>query len=112
MALRTNTFKTVTKVVTSNPDTVYTAPIGYSGVILLAQIANIDSVNSYDISLVHQRGTVNTELFKHAPIASNDTINLFNGRLVLETNDKLIVYGSDVTGQYLKLTMSLLETLN
>jgi hypothetical protein len=112
MALKTNSFKTVTKVVTSTPDTVYTAPIGYSSVIILAQIANISSTNSYDVSLIHQRGSVNTELFQNFPVSRNDTINLLTGRLVLETNDKLIIYGSDQTGQDLKLTISLLETLN
>jgi hypothetical protein len=112
MALKTNSFKTVTKIVTSTPDTVYTAPIGYSSVIILAQIANISSENSYDITLIHQRGSINTELFKNSPIANNDTLSLFNGRLVLETNDKLIVYGSDANDQNLKLIISLLETLN
>ena len=44
MALPLNVFKTVTYVAPTSPVGIYTAPVGYSGVVLLAQVANIDSV--------------------------------------------------------------------
>ena len=54
MALALNIFKTVTSVVSTSATEVYTAPVGYSGVVLLAQVANI-SASSYDVTLVHRR---------------------------------------------------------
>jgi hypothetical protein len=43
MALPLNVFKTITKVATINPVGIYTAPVGYTGVVLLAQCANISN---------------------------------------------------------------------
>ena len=41
MALPLNVFQTVTAVLSTSPTEVYTAPVGYSSVVLLAQVANI-----------------------------------------------------------------------
>jgi hypothetical protein len=41
MALALNVFKTITKVAATNAVGIYTAPVGYTGVVLLAQTANI-----------------------------------------------------------------------
>jgi hypothetical protein len=113
MALALNVFQTVTSVITTNPVGIYTAPIGYTGVILLAQVANIGG-NSEDISLSHQRSVagiaVTTEMLKQYPIAANDTVNLLSGKLVLESGDTLVLYGSN--GSNLKFVASILETLN
>ena len=113
MALALNVFQTVTSVITTNPVGIYTAPIGYTGVILLAQVANIGG-NSEDISLSHQRSVagiaVTTEMLKQYPISANDTVNLLSGKLVLESGDTLVLYGSN--GANLKFVASILETLN
>jgi len=113
MALALNVFQTVTSVITTNPVGIYTAPIGYTGVILLAQVANIGG-NSEDISLSHQRSVagiaVTTEMLKQYPISANDTVNLLSGKLVLESGDTLVLYGSN--GSNLKFVASILETLN
>ena len=42
MALPLNVFKTVTSIASTQPVGIYTAPVGYSGVVLLAQAANVD----------------------------------------------------------------------
>jgi hypothetical protein len=113
MPLALNVFQTVTSVVSTSPTVVYTAPVGYTGVILLAQVANIDN-NSQDISLAHQRSVVGiavtTEMLKNYPVAANDTVNLLAGKLVLESGDKLVLSGSSSTN--LKFIASILETLN
>ena len=44
MALALNVFQTVTFVAPTNPVGIYTAPVGYTGVVLLAQAANVGSV--------------------------------------------------------------------
>jgi hypothetical protein len=113
MALALNVFQTVTSVVSTSPTEVYTAPIGYTGVVLLAQVANIGGFSA-DVSLSHQRTVagiaVTTEMLKQYPISSNDTANLLAGKLVLESGDKLVLSGSN--GTNLKFIASILETLN
>ncbi len=109
MALPLNVFKTVTYVAPTSPVGIYTAPVGYSGVVLLAQVANIDSV-SHSVSLSHQRTVTTTEIVKDFPIEGKDTLSLINGRLILESGDSLQLSGSNDSN--LKLTVSILETLN
>ena len=109
MALALNVFKTVTTVVSTSSSIVYTAPVGYTGVVLLAQVANIGA-SSYDVTLVHRRSSTDTEMLKNYPIAANDTVNLLSGKLVLESGDKLVLSGSNASN--LKFIASILETLN
>ncbi len=54
MALALNVFKTITNVVSTSPVGIYTAPVGYTGVLLLAQASNVGSVTQ-DISVSHVR---------------------------------------------------------
>ena len=113
MALALNVFKTITKIATTNPVGIYTAPIGYSGVVLLAQVANIDSI-SHDVTVSHQRSVagiaVTTEIVKDFAIQGNDTASILDGKLVLESGDSIVLSGSDNTN--LKFIGSILETLN
>ena len=109
MALALNVFQTITAVVDTSPTVVYTAPVGYTGVVLLAQVANIGAT-SEDVTLLHRRSLTDTEMLKEFPIASSDTANLLAGKLVLESGDKLVLSGSDNTN--LKFIASILETLN
>jgi hypothetical protein len=113
MALALNVFQTITTVVSTSPTEIYTAPVGYTGVVLLAQVANIGS-NTQDITFSHQRTVVGvavtTEMLKNYPIPANDTANMLSGKLVLESGDKLVLSGSN--GTDLKFIASVLETLN
>lgn len=113
MALALNVFQTITAVVSTSPTEIYTAPVGYTGVVLLAQVANIGS-NSQHITFSHQRSVVGvavtTEMLKNYPIPANDTANMLSGKLVLESGDKLVLSGSN--GTDLKFIASVLETLN
>lgn len=113
MPLALNVFKTITKVATTNSVGIYTAPTGYTGVVLLAQAANIGS-NTQTVSFSHKRTTagiaVTTEILKNFPIEANDTANLLVGKLVLESNDVLVFSAS--TGTDVKFIASILETLN
>ena len=113
MALALNVFKTITHVSTTSNVGIYTAPVGYSGVVLLAQASNIDST-SHTISFSHQRtvaGTaVTTEILKDFTIPANDSANLLAGKLVVEAND-VLVFSAD-TNSGVKFIGSILETLN
>ena len=113
MALPLNVFKTVTKVATTNPVGIYTAPVGYTGVVLLAQIANVDS-NTHTISFSHRRTTVGiavtTEIVKQFPVQGNDSVSLIQGKLTLESGDVLVLSSSNSSN--IKFIGSILETLN
>ena len=109
MALALNVFQTITAVVDTSPTVVYTAPVGYTGVVLLAQVANVGAT-SEDVTLVHRRSATDTEMLKEYPISASDTANLLAGKLVLESGDKLVLSGSN--GTDLKFIASILETLN
>ena len=113
MALALNTFKTVTKIATTSPVGIYTAPTGYTGVVLLAQTANIGN-NTQTVSFSHQRTiagiAVTTEILKNFPISTSDTANLLAGKLVLESGDSLVLSASN--GTDIKFLGSILETLN
>ena len=113
MALPLNVYRTITYVAPTNPVGIYTAPVGYSGVVLLAQTANISS-NTHTISFSHKRNVagiaVTTEILKNFPIGGNDTTTLLGGKLVLESGDSLILSASDSNN--LKFIGSVLETLN
>jgi hypothetical protein len=113
MALPLNVYKTVTTVVPTSNVGIYTAPVGYSSVVLLAQAANIDT-NTHTISFSHKRTktgiAVTTEILKDFPIEGNDTTTLLGGKLVLESGDSLNISASD--GTNIKFIGSILETLN
>jgi hypothetical protein len=113
MALALNVFKTITKIATTSPVGIYTAPIGYTGVILLAQTANVGN-NTQTVSFSHQRTiagiAVTTEILKDFPVSASDTANLLSGKLVLESGDVLVLSSSSSTD--IKFLGSVLETLN
>ena len=112
MALALNVFKTVTSVVPTSPVGIFTASTGYTGVVLLAQAANIGS-QTRTISVSHERSVsgiaVTTEIVKGLPIPTNDTANLLAGKLVLETDDILVISADNATD--VKFISSILETL-
>ena len=109
MALPLNVFKTINHVAPLSPVGIYTAPTGYTGVVLMAQAANIDS-SAHDVTFSHKRGSTSTELVKQSPIPGNDALSLVTGRLVLESGDSIELSASNASN--VKVTVSILETLN
>ena len=108
MALALNVFKTITQVAPTSPVGIYTASVGYSGVVLLAQAANLGS-DTQTVSLSHKRDSVTTEIVKTLPIESSDTANLLPGKLVCEAGDIIQLSASNATD--IKFLGSILETL-
>lgn len=113
MALALNNYQTITSIAGLTTVGIYTAPVGYTAIVLLAQAANIGS-NTQTITISHERTsvgiTVTTEILKGFPLPSNDAANLITGKLVLETGDSLTVSSSSNTD--VKFISSILETLN
>jgi hypothetical protein len=105
-----NVFKTVTANITTSSESVYTPPIGYSSVILLAQISNIDLANSVQISAQLGRTVgISTVLVGNITIPTDDAINVLTGRLIMNFGDTFRVSAS--ANASAQLTLSLLETL-
>lgn len=113
MALSANIFKTITQIAPTNPVGIYTAPTGYTGVVLLAQVANIDT-NPHTVSFSHQRTVsgiaVTTEIVKNFAIEGNDSAGLLTGKLTLQSGDVLVLSASNSSN--VKFIGSILETLN
>jgi len=113
MPLPLNVYQTITKVVDTNTVGIYTAPVGYSGIILLAQAANIGN-DTHTISFSHKRSVagiaVTTEIVKDFPISANDSANLLSGKLILESGDSIQISSDSSTN--VKFIGSILETLN
>ena len=108
-AAAVNVFQTITNVVGTSTVGVYTAPVGYTGVVLLAQVTNIGS-STQTLTFGHRRSGTDTEIVKDLAIPANDTANLLAGKLVVETGDTLTLVGSTATD--LKYLSSILETSN
>ena len=113
MALSANIFKTITQIAPTSPVGIYTAPTGYTGVVLLAQVANIDT-NPHTVSFSHQRTVsgiaVTTEIVKNFAIEGNDSAGLLTGKLTLQSGDVLVLSASNSSN--VKFIGSILETLN
>ena len=113
MPLALNNYQTITGVVGTNTVGIYTAPTGYSTIVLLAQATNIGS-NTQTINFLHERTVagvaVTTEILLGFPVPANDAANLLSGKLVLETGDTIKLGSSSNTD--VKFISSVLETLN
>ena len=103
-----NTFRTVTATVTDVIANVYTAPQGYSTVVLLAQVSNTTTGTILVSGNIYQITGNNVSLVQGATLPANDAINLIGGRLILQTGDSFAV-GANVNGAS-QLVLSLLET--
>jgi hypothetical protein len=103
-----NVFKTITANVTTTPTNVYSTPLGYSTVVLLAQVANTGN-GTIEISTGTANGAAYTALIANASVPSNDAINSIAGRLVLTYGQSFRVSANVNSSS--QLTLSLLETL-
>lgn len=106
-----NNFKTITAVVSPVEQTVYTAPLGFKSVFLLAQITNTGDITE-QVTFKFGRGAAETEIVSNFSIPPNDTLNLLTGKLVLETDDFIKVSSSDNNANPtdLQFIASILET--
>jgi hypothetical protein len=122
-----NTFKTKTKMlpsfsVTTSTVTAYTAPIGVTSIILMAQIANL-STQTQTVSFIHYRKRpvlrdaqgngaqdANTPSFlvRDFAIPAGDAGNVLSGKLIIESLDSIQVYASSTAT--CQLVLSILET--
>jgi hypothetical protein len=119
-----NKFLTKTAVLTtSTTATVYTAPIGVTAIILMAQIANL-TTTTQTVSFLHYRtrpvladaqgngyqSTGTSFLVKEFPIPENDAGTPLSGKMIIESLDKVYAYAGNENS--MQLVLSILETAN
>jgi len=120
-----NTFKTKTAKLSDKPGTtVYTAPIGTTAIILMAQISNLTTETHY-VSFSHfrnrpiladaqgnggQTGQTTSTLVLNYGIPPNDAGTPLSGKMIIEQLDSIQAY-ADTTAT-LQLVLSVLETAN
>lgn len=131
MATPLNAFKTRTWSLrdsdASQGKLVYTVPAGVTSIVLMAQIANADSADrTVQFSFIHKDvGTgIETPLVRQASVRANDAVSPLTGKLIIQEGNQILAYshsrdfrdpgppGVGDTDDSLKLTLSLLESLN
>jgi len=121
-----NVFKTKTALLTTGTTThVYTAPVGVTAIVLMANAANVDLNNTHLVTFSHYRnltvlpdtqgnggqvGNTITEQVYEYPIPSNNAASLLSGKMIIESLDSIIAYAD--AEDSIKLTLSILETAN
>jgi uncharacterized membrane protein len=75
-----NTFKNVSANLTSSNTTVYTAPAGYTSIVLMAQVTNI-TTSVANVTVGWNNGTTNTELVFNLSTPQNDALNALVGKI-------------------------------
>lgn len=109
MASVLNIFKTVTANLTTTSATLYTTPVGYTSIVLMAHVNNITNTTK-QVTFSHVDGVTTTELLKDFSIPGNDAVSATTGKLILEENQSVSALASANTS--LKVVLSILETLN
>ena len=104
-----NTFRNVTANLTTVNTTLYTAPITSTSIILMAQITNI-TTSAANVTFALNNTSSNNELAYNLSVPPNDAVNVLTGKLVLQNAHS--VFASASANSTLKITMSVLETLN
>lgn len=120
-----NTFKTKTFLLNDiSTQTVYTAPVGVTSIVLMAQVSNI-STQTQLINFIHHRNLpvladaqgfgaqapdTDSYLVKDFPIPEADAASILTGKLVIETLDS--IRASVSSSGTCQLLLSILETAN
>lgn len=105
-----NIFKNVNENLLIAGATVYTVPLGYTGIILSAQISNVTSSPQMFTLLVVNVDTSSRSLVTDFEVPGNDSASALIGKLVLEPGQSLFASAGDDTS--LQLVLSVLESQN
>ena len=108
MAAALNNFRTTLADLTTTTANVYTPPLGYATVVLMAQVSNT-GLGTIQVSADIHRGSSTTSLINGTSIPANDATSVLTGRLILQYGYILQFTSSDNTSA--QLVLSYLETL-
>lgn len=109
MAQALNIFKSTQANLTSTLSSIYTAPTGYTTVVLSATISNISS-GTIQVSAAHVRAGNSTSIITAASAPPNDAISLISGKMILQTGDSF--YANCNPSGAGQIIISYLETSN
>lgn len=120
-----NKFLTKTAILTtSTTSTVYTAPIGVTAIVLMAQVANL-TTQTQTVTFEHfryktilpdaqgfggQPGNTPSMLVKEFGVPPNDAATPLSGKMIIEELDSIRAYAN--TSGTMQLVMSILQTAN
>lgn len=105
-----NVFRNIAVDITGGGLEIYTAPEGYSAIILSAQISNtISSTVTVSLGILDVDSTY-TSLLTNFEVPGNDAVGGTVGKLVLQSGQSLFASAGDNTS--LKLVLSVLESQN
>lgn len=104
-----NVFKNITAELISTGDTLYTAPVGYSAIVLMAQISNITG-NTAAASMFVESDSTQTSLITNYQIPGFDAASALTGKLVLTPGQSLV--GVADVNSALQVVLSVLESQN
>lgn len=110
MATPLNTFKTVTALLTTSDQVIYTTPLGMTSIILMAQVTNVAGSDATVTFGLTGADSTYTELVKNFDVPVADAASVLTGKLVVEQNGTLHALAS--ANNRLKITLSVLESLN
>lgn len=105
-----NRFENITHSITDVNTEIYTAPVGFSAIVLLAQVTNVTSNTSNVTLSIEESNGSTTYLAYENPIPANDSLGILTGKLVLKEGQSLAVSGSQTNA--LQLVLSILESEN
>jgi hypothetical protein len=108
MTAALNNFRTTMANITTSTSDVYTPPLGYATVVLMAQVSNTGN-STIQVSAYVKRSGTSTSLIQGASVPVNDAISVLTGRLILNYGDTIQFVSSDDTSA--ELVLSYLETL-
>lgn len=105
-----NIFKSVTEDLTTSGDNVYTAPVGYSAIVLMAQISNTSGSPATTTVKILDIDSTETSLVTNFEIPANDAAGVLTGKLVLEAGQSILASAN--ANSTLQMVMSILESQN
>lgn len=111
-AIPLNRFKTIRANIGVSTVGIYTCPVGVSAIIFLAQVTNLTTTTTSQVTAIHSRSSETPSDYKFSNgsyIPPNDSMNLVpDGRLALESNDVIKISASG--NNQLNVVLSILET--
>lgn len=105
-----NIFRNVTEDLITASTILYTAPVGYSAIVLMAQVSNTTSSPATTTVKVVDVSAAETSLVTGFEIPGNDAVGVLTGKLVLESGQR-IKASANANGT-LQMVMSILESQN
>jgi hypothetical protein len=105
-----NIFRNITASLVTTTTVLYTAPLAYSGIVLMAQISNTTGGTVTTSVYVRDVNLTLTSLVTNYQIPGNDSLGVLSGKLVLQPGQSVVAIAA--ADNSLQMVMSILESQN